>query len=118
LIDQILKNLLCRARPSAAAAGAFFVGFPCVPAPYALASFPSGHATTAFALATLLGIWYPGWRWPALVLAGAVGLSRVVLGSHFPSDVVAGGVLGMSMVLLAVRSVRDLRPGRRAEGEP
>ena len=39
--------------------------FPCFPASYALASFPSGHATTAFALATVLSLWYPRgwWAW-------------------------------------------------------
>jgi undecaprenyl-diphosphatase len=117
LADQILKNLLCRARPSAAMAGAFLVGFPCVPAPYALASFPSGHATTAFALATLLGIWYPGWRWPALLLAGGVGLSRVVLGSHFPSDVIAGGVLGAAVALAAAQFIPGVRRCRSGEGD-
>ena len=61
LLDQVLKNLLCRARPSAADAGVFFREFPCVPAPYALASFPSGHATTVFALAAILSLWYPRW---------------------------------------------------------
>ena len=65
IVDQLLKNLLCRARPNAAGAGAFLAMFPCFPAPYALASFPSGHTTTAFALATVLSLWYPRrwWVW-------------------------------------------------------
>jgi len=61
VLDQVVKNLTCRARPSAEGAGAFLSDFPCFPAPYELASFPSGHATMAFALATLLSLWYPRW---------------------------------------------------------
>jgi undecaprenyl-diphosphatase len=97
--DQLLKNLLCRARPNAAGAGEFFAAFPCVPVPYALASFPSGHATTAFALATVLSLWYPRGRWVWGAGAVLVGWSRIVLGSHFPSDVLAGAVLGAAVVL-------------------
>ena len=100
LLDQILKHLLCRARPSTAEAGAFFVHFPCVPAGYAYASFPSGHATMAFAVAVLLALWYPRWAGAFLGLAVLVGLSRVVLGSHFPSDVVAGALLGGGVALV------------------
>ena len=103
ILDQLLKNLVCRARPNAAAAGAFLAVFPCFPAPYALASFPSGHATTAFALATVLSLWYPKGWWAWAALAGLVGWSRIVLGSHFPSDVLAGAVLGCAVVLVCVR---------------
>jgi undecaprenyl-diphosphatase len=99
VLDQVVKNLTCRARPSAEGAGAFLSDFPCFPAPYDLASFPSGHATTAFALATLLSLWYPRWTGGFLALAALVGWSRIVLGSHFPSDVLAGAVLGCAVVL-------------------
>jgi undecaprenyl-diphosphatase len=99
ILDQAVKNLTCRARPSVEGAGAFLVDFPCFPAPYDLASFPSGHATTAFALATLLSIWYPRWMGGFLALAALVGWSRVVLGSHFPSDVLGGAILGCAVVL-------------------
>ena len=99
ILDQVVKNLTCRARPSAEVAGAFLVDFPCFPAPYDLAAFPSGHATMAFALATLLSLWYPRWRGGFLAVAALVGWSRVVLGSHFPSDVLAGAVLGCAVVL-------------------
>ena len=98
-LDQVVKNLTCRARPSAEGAGAFLVDFPCFPAPYDLAAFPSGHATTAFALATLLSLWYPRWTGGFLALAALVGWSRVVLGSHFPSDVLGGAILGCAVVL-------------------
>jgi undecaprenyl-diphosphatase len=103
IVDQFLKNLLCRARPNAATAGAFLARFPCFPTPYALASFPSGHTTTAFALATVLSLWYPRGRWVWGGGAVLVGWSRIVLGSHFPSDVLAGAVLGVAVVLGCVR---------------
>jgi undecaprenyl-diphosphatase len=99
ILDQVVKNLTCRSRPSVPGGGAFLTNFPCVPAPYETASFPSGHATTAFALATVLSLWYPRWTGGFLALAALVGWSRIVLGSHFPSDVLAGAILGCAVVL-------------------
>ncbi len=114
LMDQLLKNTVCRARPSAPDAGAFFSNFPCVPAKYAYASFPSGHATTAFATAVLLTLWYPRWAGVWLGLAALVGLSRVLLGSHFPSDVLAGALLGSAVALVVHAYVPAVRRGEKA----
>jgi undecaprenyl-diphosphatase len=119
ILDQILKNILCRARPNAAEAGAFFVNFPCFPARYAYASFPSGHATTAFAAALLLSLWYPRWAGVFVGLAVLVGLSRMVLGSHFPSDIVAGALLGGGVALVVhayVPAARRAEAAVRADG--
>ena len=63
-------------------------------------SFPSGHAITAFSVATIFAERYRRHRWVPWVaypLAGLVGFSRVSLQSHFPSDVFAGAVLGYSI---------------------
>lgn len=57
-------------------------------------AFPSGHTTMAFAAASVVWARYRAWRVPFLVLAVATGVSMVILGLHFPSDVVAGGFLG------------------------
>ena len=60
-----------------------------------LASFPSGHSATAFAMAVALGFLMPRLRPPLVVLAVAIALSRIVVQAHFASDIVAGGALGI-----------------------
>jgi undecaprenyl-diphosphatase len=57
--------------------------------------FPSGHTTNAFTVATVIWSRYPGWRIPFLILAVATGISMIVLGLHFPSDVLGGLFLGV-----------------------
>ena len=118
LLDQVLKNVACRARPNAPQAGAFFSSFPCFPASYAHASFPSGHATTAFATALILAFWYPRQTGLFVGLAGLVGMSRVVLGSHFPSDVLAGAVLGSGVALIVHAYLPMVRKGDAEEMRP
>ena len=60
------------------------------------ASFPSGHTAASFAAATALASFYPGTAPLVYALATGVGLSRVHLGHHFPSDVTAGAILGIA----------------------
>lgn len=57
-------------------------------------SFPSAHATSSFAVATVAGRIDRRAQKPTLVMASAIAYSRVYLGRHYPTDVVAGGVLG------------------------
>lgn len=66
-------------------------------------SFPSGHTSSAFAAATSLSISFPKWYViaPAFLWAGTVGYSRLHLGVHYPSDVLAGAVVGSGTALLA-----------------
>jgi len=63
-----------------------------------LASFPSGHATTAFALALALSFFFPKYRIPLFCLALAVGVSRVIITAHYLSDVVGGAYVGLMSV--------------------
>jgi len=67
----------------------------CVKVPDAF-SFPSGHTQHAFAFALLLSSLHPGLAPLLWSFAALVGLSRVVLGLHFPSDVVIGALLGLA----------------------
>ena len=59
-------------------------------------SFPSGHATVAFACATVLALAVPRLRWPLFALAALIAFSRVYVGVHYPLDVLAGAVLGVT----------------------
>ena len=64
-----------------------------VPMPHS-ASFPSGHAASAFAFAAAVARVQPVAAAPLLLLAGAVGYSRVHTGVHYPGDVVIGSLIG------------------------
>jgi undecaprenyl-diphosphatase len=60
----------------------------------AWASFPSGHATTFGALACVLALLFPRWKWFLLALALWMASTRVIVGAHYPSDVMAGLIFG------------------------
>jgi undecaprenyl-diphosphatase len=67
-------------------------------------SFPSGHATGAFAFASVVGAKYKAMRIPAFALASAVAISRVYLGRHYPSDVLGGAAVGLVSGYLVMRN--------------
>jgi len=60
------------------------------------ASFPSGHTASSFAAATAISAFYPKVSPLVFGLAAGVGVSRVHLGHHFPSDVAVGGLIGIA----------------------
>jgi undecaprenyl-diphosphatase len=60
-------------------------------------SFPSGHSITAFAIATCVGMFYPQLLDTLMVAAVCIAASRIILGMHFLSDVVAGSAIGASL---------------------
>ena len=87
----VLKSLLGMARPDLGQ-GPNFTG-PSLDNDYA--AMPSGHTAGAFALATVLGAKYPRYKWAFYTLATLIGLSRIYLEQHWPSNVLAGAVIGI-----------------------
>ena len=71
-------------------------------------SFPSGHTITAFAVAVSLSMFYPSLAIGLLFCAVSVALSRILLGMHFLSDVLAGACIGALLAYLSVHLVRFL----------
>jgi undecaprenyl-diphosphatase len=103
VLVTVIKELFDRARPPVAGIDAVGV----IPDS---ASFPSGHSATAFAAAVAVGLFYPRLRLPLLALAAVVALSRVYLGVHYASDVLAGSLLGVLLGLASVWVVRAVAP--------
>ena len=101
LFVTIVKRLIGRARPLR------IEGSDLSFAPFSwrvdFASLPSGHSSTAFAAAVALGALFPRARTALWIYAGIIALSRVVLTAHYPSDVIAGAVVGGCGALLVRR---------------
>lgn len=78
-------------------------------------SFPSGHTSDAFATATSLSLAFPKWYIvaPSFVWAGSVGYSRMDLGVHYPSDVLAGAAIGAGTSYLCFKANKWLHERHR-----
>ena len=97
LCNIILKNAVGRIRPfELAGITELLVSLPDDP------SFPSGHTSASFAAATALMLDRHFLRWPCLVVAVLIALSRLYLYVHFPTDVAAGALLGIFCGCLGV----------------
>ncbi len=99
----IIKNLVARPRPAVDATAV------------TSGSMPSGHAVFAFMAATVISWKLKGTRWWFYLLALIVGISRLVLGVHYPSDVLVGAVIGVLLGELTIRAREFIPPFPEAD---
>ena len=109
--NMLLKPLVQRTRP-----WLVVEGLTALVAEHDMNSFPSGHTSAALAAATACWGTLPSkWRGIILALAVLMGLSRLYVGVHYPSDVLAGALVGAFCGSLGCLAVRQL--GRRKSGQ-
>ena len=102
-----LKPLFDRLRPCD------IMGFTLLPACPPDPSFPSGHTAASFASAAVLWLRRSAFFRPALVLAALIAFSRLYLFVHFPTDVMAGILLGLCCAWCAARGLEFIADRRR-----
>jgi membrane-associated phospholipid phosphatase len=116
ILNALLKQLFQRPRPDVVTPVVTAHGF----------AFPSGHTMSSMAFACVVALlwWHLGWRyrWPvslgALAIATLVGASRVYLGVHYPSDVLAGWLVSLDLVAVVYLLLLHIRPaGEAAAGD-
>lgn len=93
IIMHAIKQTVGRGRPVVFDRDGAFSSIP-FQFDYAQASFPSGHATTMGAVAVVVTVIVPRFRWTAMIFCAVVAASRVFVAAHYPSDVVAGFLMG------------------------
>jgi undecaprenyl-diphosphatase len=96
-----VKNMIGRPRPFVT-----WQNLRCLLQPPDRFSFPSGHTMTAFAAATVYALLIPGAALFFLPLATLIGLSRIFLGCHYPTDVLVGALLGSTIGFVTVNCIR------------
>ena len=99
LFTTIIKRLIGRARPFASPTADPYLYAP-LGWDQSFASLPSGHATNAFAAAVAIGALWPRARLVMWTYAVVIAISRVVVTAHYPSDVIAGAIVGTLGALL------------------
>lgn len=94
ILGFLLKKVLSRPRPYVAMADTNAIDK--IWRDY---SFPSGHTTASFSLAINYAMFYTQFAIPLALVAILVGISRIYLGHHYPSDILAGAALGMGTTI-------------------
>ena len=96
-VYKLLKNTLVRERPFASHSGVEPVA-----RPLDRYSFPSGHTMHAASFLAMLGHYHPDIMWIMLPFGISVAASRVILGLHYPSDVLVGALIGWSLARASI----------------
>jgi undecaprenyl-diphosphatase len=104
-VAQLLQGVVGRRRPPLVTSAIE----PLIRVPDA-GSFPSGHASTSFAAATVLALILPRFGVPLLLLAAAVAYSRLYVGVHYPLDSLGGLAVGVTCGLLVHTVARRKAP--------
>jgi membrane-associated phospholipid phosphatase len=104
---NIIKPIFNRVRPFANNELPFEVIFR--GSPQGGLSFPSGHAADGFFIAVFLGLYFPKMRWFFIALATMTAYSRIYCGVHYPSDVVAGALMGTALAFLSYFVINKIR---------
>ena len=107
LCNLVLKKLIARPRPIWLNPNIEMLVS--VPTDY---SFPSGHTTASFVAAVVFLQYDKRLGIPALILAGLIAFSRLYLYVHFPSDVLAGALIGIIIGLLSTALIRKIQKDR------
>lgn len=107
ITEGLLKDLVARPRPCSVFMPSFITHCPHSP------SFPSGHTTAAFAAAGVLLFLGCRWAWVAIVAALLMGLSRMALFVHYPTDVMGGIVVGLASAFVVAWGLRRWQCARR-----
>ena len=98
ILANLIKLIVGRSRPKQFLADGFYAFEPWH-LDVDLRAFPSGHATTVFALAFAVAMIRPAWRWPAFVFAIVISATRIIINAHYLSDVIGGLVVALMTVL-------------------
>lgn len=106
LLANGMKHLVGRPRPKFVHAGDWHMSLSWASG---LDSFPSGHSTASFAVATVLAKRFPLFGPLCIAIALFVALSRVLRGSHFPTDVLGGAVIGILSGFIVTAPLRQWR---------
>jgi undecaprenyl-diphosphatase len=108
LVYRITKRCSGRERPYVSHAGRVACAMP----PLDRYSFPSGHTLHAVSFTLVLCSYFPHMVWVLLPCAVLIALSRMILGLHYPSDVLAGALIGGVLAVLSFRVAALLEVGR------
>jgi len=80
-------------------------------------SFPSAHTAFAFMMAVLLSRWFPRYQFIFFIIAGLIGWTRIYLGLHYPTDVIAGALLGYGITKLFLHYISIQENASKIESE-